>query len=43
MGKFSRIISRGFWCGIMNIHNNKLVHDALKTKENIYILIYINV
>jgi len=23
-----------FWCGIMNIHNNKLVHDAYnKLKE----------
>jgi hypothetical protein len=20
----------GFWCGIMDIHNNKNVHDALK-------------
>ncbi len=25
---------RGFWCGMMNIRNNKLVHDVLKTKEN---------
>ncbi len=28
------IIFGGFWCGMMNIHNNKLVHDVLKTKEN---------
>ncbi len=33
MGENSRIISMGFWRGIMNIRKNKLVHDALKTKE----------
>jgi hypothetical protein len=33
MGENSGIISRGFWCGIMNICNIKLFHDALKTKE----------
>jgi hypothetical protein len=28
-----------FWCGIMNIHNNKLVYDAYnKLGEYIYIL-----
>jgi hypothetical protein len=26
------IIFGGFWRGIMNIYNNKLVHDVLKTK-----------
>jgi hypothetical protein len=23
-----KIIFRVFWCGIMNIHNKKLIHDA---------------
>jgi hypothetical protein len=28
MGKELGIIFGVFWCGIMNIHNNKVVHDA---------------
>jgi hypothetical protein len=30
MGKKLRIFFGGFWCGIMDICNKKLVHDALK-------------
>jgi hypothetical protein len=28
MGEKLGIIFGFFWCGIMNIHNNKFVHDA---------------
>jgi hypothetical protein len=28
VGKKLGIIFGIFWCGIMNIHNNKLVHNA---------------
>jgi hypothetical protein len=27
----------GFWCGIMNIHNKKLVHDDFKKTKEKYI------
>jgi hypothetical protein len=36
MGKKLGIIFKGFWCGIMNIHNNKFVHVPKKLGKNIY-------
>jgi hypothetical protein len=41
-GKNKELFMGFFWCGIMNIHNNKLVYDAYnKLGEYIYLFIYL--